>query len=186
MDIGDGYTIVAANSFDVGVVGPDGSFVLNPRGYTNVGPVIKYAVTPESIFTMNFGAKKRNDFPNDTFVEADESRRLFFVISKGSNEVFGPMDEAEFLGAVKAASLDSLRWRTPEQTYREQAISGGKGRNGIPATAVAFLLGLAVWLCWQLCAAVVAASVLVTWHVMEVRRRHRLAPEALDGPHAEG
>jgi hypothetical protein len=183
-EIGDGYAIAAANSFDVGVVSPNGLFVLNPRNYANVGPVVEYAATPTRIMTMNLGAKRRNLFEGDVFVEADESKRLFFVISKGSNEVIGPMEETEFLRVVEAMGIDSPYWRTPEQAYREQALSGGTARNGFPAAVAAFAVGLAIRFRWLLCAAVVA-FVLVALYVLGMWRWRRLARKALGGVHPE-
>jgi hypothetical protein len=182
-EIGDGYAIVAANSFDVGVVSPDGFFVVCPRNFANVGPVAKYAATTRSIMTMNFGAKKRNFFPGDAFVEVDRSRRLFFVIIKGSNQVTGPMEEAEFLATVGTAGLDSLEWRSPWKTAVVQAGSVPGRKGGALAAPVAFVVGLAMRFCWALPAVLIALPLVVGCLLRMHRRRAPGANPRLPASH---
>jgi uncharacterized membrane protein len=114
LDIGDGYNVFRANSMDVCIGKEDGSLILYPDKYNNVGPVIRYITSPEFIFTKNLGRKPRNLFDGDTFQDIDSSQEFFFIISKGTDEVVGPLSASQFHSRPEVASLASLDWQIPK------------------------------------------------------------------------
>jgi hypothetical protein len=113
LDIGDGYYIFRANSMDVCVGKADHGLILYPDKFANVGPVVRYITTPQHILTRNLGRKSRNLFQGDTFQDVDPSQTFFFVISKGTDEIVGPLSEDEFTGRPEVASLGQPNWQTP-------------------------------------------------------------------------
>jgi hypothetical protein len=99
---------------DVCIGKADGSLVLCPDDHDKVGPVIRYITTPQYILTKNLGRKPRNLFEGDTFQDIDSSREFFFVITKGTDEVIGPLSEDEFAERPEVVSLDQLDWQIPK------------------------------------------------------------------------
>ncbi len=114
LDIGDGYNVFRANSMDVCISKDNGNLILYPDKYDKLGPVIRYITTTEFIFTKNFGRKPRNMFDGDTFQDIDSSREFFFIISKVTDEVTGPLSAGQFHGHPEVKSLGSLDWQKPK------------------------------------------------------------------------
>lgn len=114
LDIGDGYTVFRANSLDISIGKANGRLILHHADYENVGPVIRYIITPEHILTKNYGRKNRNLFEGDTFQEVDTSQEYYFIISKKSDMVTGPLSEDQFVKRQEVSSLDSLDWKKPK------------------------------------------------------------------------
>lgn len=114
LDIGDGYNIVRCNSMDVCIGKADMSLILYPEKYSNVGPVVYYFTTPKFIFTKNLGRKPRNLFQGDTFEDIDSSQEFFFIISKGTDEIAGPLSASQFAGRPEVADIASLNWQAPK------------------------------------------------------------------------
>lgn len=113
LDIGEGYSVFRANSMDVSIIKEGHGFILHPDEYDSVGPVVRYVTTAEYIFTKNLGRKPRNKFEGDTFENIDRSAEFFFIISKETDEVIGPLSEDEFKKCPEVASLDNLYWQIP-------------------------------------------------------------------------
>lgn len=124
LDIGDGYHIFRANSMDVCIGKTDGSLILSPRDYNNVGPLYRYLTTPEHILTTNHGRTPRDAFEGDEFEEIDSSQKFYFVIFKENDEVIGPLSETDFLRQPEVAGLGSLDWKTPKNPDFWLPISG--------------------------------------------------------------
>jgi hypothetical protein len=124
LDIGDGYIVVRANSMDIGIAKANLSGILNPANYPNVGPLIGYITTPKHILTKNLGRKQRNLFEGDSFRLIDRSREFYFVISKGTDEVIGPMSKDEFAKRPEVPCLGKLDWRTPKNPNFLRPIIG--------------------------------------------------------------
>ncbi|MBN2643101.1 MAG: hypothetical protein JXR78_15720 [Victivallales bacterium] len=114
LDIGDGYNVFRANSMDVCIGRADGSLILYPRDHDEVGPVVRYIVTPDYILTKNLGRTPRNLFEGDTFQDVDPSQEYFFIIAKANDEVHGPFSADEFSERPEIANLGELDWQIPK------------------------------------------------------------------------
>lgn len=66
LDIGDGYTIFRANSFDLDI-SHDRRSLIGPNSFSEIGPVYGYCVTADFIFARAYGRNMRNLFEGDTF-----------------------------------------------------------------------------------------------------------------------
>ncbi|MBT7162123.1 MAG: hypothetical protein HN904_05055 [Victivallales bacterium] len=114
-DIGDGYSVYQMNSFDVCIGKTEsGVLILRPDDHPDTGPLDRYIMAPDHILARNWGSKPRNSFPGDTLREVDRSRRVFFTISKATDEVTGPLSEREFLARPEVTGLASLDWQRPK------------------------------------------------------------------------
>ena len=95
LDIGDGYKIVRASSFEVCL---DKGGPIHPEIFS--GPLCRYITTPKYIFTMNRDISPLN-------------RESYFVVTKGPDEVVGPLSSADFAKRPEVASLGPLDWKSP-------------------------------------------------------------------------
>lgn len=98
---------------DVCIGKSDTSLILCPSDFNNVGPVIKYITTAKYIFTINNGRKPRNEFIGDTFENIDTSKEFYFLITKETDNIIGPMSKIEFEKQPAVTSLAPLEWKTP-------------------------------------------------------------------------
>lgn len=108
-DVGDGYQIVRGNSVDV-FIAKDHQAFLVPTNYPDVGPIIRYAITNQCIFTQNWGRKPRNLFKGDTYQEVDPNQEFFFVFVKGENREIGPLSRLEFDAHPVVTNAGALDW----------------------------------------------------------------------------
>lgn len=115
--IGDGYRIVKGNSIDVMVCNENHRVILLPRAYPDVGPIVRYSTTDRLILTRNIGRKPRNLFKGDGFQDPDRKKEFFFIITKESDEVNGPLSRSEFERHPFMASVSPLDWKVPRNPH---------------------------------------------------------------------
>ena len=124
LNIGGGYSIFRANSMDVSIGKNNGSLILFPRDYDNVGPVVRYAVTPKYIFTKNAGTKPRNLFEGDTFQDIDYSQEYYFILIKGVDKVIGPLSKEKFSSHQEVGNPQKIGWKKPKKPNILRPILG--------------------------------------------------------------
>ena len=113
-DIGHGFRLWKANSFDVCIDQVDTyAQVCGDKRKGNYGPVSGYFFTDEHLLVRTHGAKLRG---NSEYFETDIDREHFFIIKKkvpshGRNSAIGPLDRDEFYNnpAVPA----DIQWKSP-------------------------------------------------------------------------
>jgi hypothetical protein len=110
LDLGDGYTVFRANSLDVCIGKDDGSLILYPRKYEDVGPVVAYQMKEDYILAKTAGRTLRNLFEGDAFENVDYEREFFFLIPKATDEALGPFAEAAFADALKDKRIEDVSW----------------------------------------------------------------------------
>jgi uncharacterized membrane protein len=111
-DIGDGYSIFRANSFDRGVSYKN-SGLIDPYAFPQIGPVYGYYVTDAFIFARAYGRKMRNLFEGDTFEETDRTEQFYFILKKGENEITGPLLLSEFEVNDVVQQHSPIQWQPP-------------------------------------------------------------------------
>ncbi len=170
LDIGDGYNVFRANSMDVCIGKANGRLILYPNDHDNVGPVVRYIVTPDYVLTKNLGRKPRNLFEGDTFQNVDSSQEHFFVIAKVNDEVSGPYSEEEFLQRPEVASLGQLDWQIPTNPNRLTPLLGNIMfiAFSIPFLAIGYF-----WITIPL----IIGTVLLIRYIKTIRRR-KAQPES--------
>lgn len=123
LDIGEGYQIVRANHLDVVLV-RNGEIVLDGSNYTTLGPITGYFQDRTHIFVRLAGTKPRNLFAGDTFIEVDETRLSYFIVTKGSDTNSGPLTLAEFAARPELAGAAEVKWITPRNPNILLPLSG--------------------------------------------------------------
>jgi len=115
LDIGDGYSILRANSFDVMLL-KNGESIISNHEYDSIGPITHYFKDSNHIFLKTAGWRFRNLFKGDQFKKIDSSKEYFFVVEITDGEISGPLTRAEFLDndvVVRAGNIDWARPRNP-------------------------------------------------------------------------
>lgn len=112
LDIGDGYHVFRTDSLRVGI-DKDRHPLLSPDMYDNVGPLRRHLATPKHIFAMSVGRKPRNLFSGDKFQDIDPTKEFYFIITKGTEAVVGPLSKEDFAKRPEVVSLGQLDWKTP-------------------------------------------------------------------------
>jgi len=125
LDIGDGYAVLKWNNMDVCIGKGDYSLILCPQQFEGVGPVVGYMTSPDYIFTKNSGRKLSKNFTGDTFEDIDLSKKFFFIIKKGKDEVIGPMSENIFNDRSELKTLTIIDWKTPKDPNFWHPLLGG-------------------------------------------------------------
>ena len=95
------------------IITNNGRVCFDPTDYPAVGPINKYSNQAEHIFTKNLGRKLRNQFPNDTFEEIDETVSHFFIIDKTSEKITGPLTKTQFDNNPVVKTAGQIRWKHP-------------------------------------------------------------------------
>lgn len=124
LDIGDGYRIFRYNSIDVCIGKVGGSLILLPRNYADLGPVVGYFTTQKFIFTKNIGRKDRNLFKGDTFQDLDTTREFYFIITKHSDKIIGPLAESDFVGHPHVSGSGPIEWQVPRNPNLVRPLLG--------------------------------------------------------------
>jgi hypothetical protein len=112
LDIGDGYNIYRANSFDVGIAHSN-HVLIGSGDYSVIGPVYGYYVTNDLIFARAYGNKKRNHFEGDTYKLADYSNQYYFILRKGVDEITGPLSLKNFQKDPIVQNHSPILWIPP-------------------------------------------------------------------------
>lgn len=113
LDIGDGFSIVRANSLEVVLVSSDNTITLYPGDYEGVGPIVAYSMKKDYIFTKNAGRYKRNLFEGDTFEDIDYDKKFFFIVDKKNENIDGPLTEKQFSFMVQKLGDFKVKWKKP-------------------------------------------------------------------------
>ncbi|GAB5405733.1 MAG: hypothetical protein Aurels2KO_39640 [Aureliella sp.] len=124
LPIAPGYEIARCNSFDIGLVDANRSFIYLPEPGGRSGPIIGYIVSPTHIFLRTTGQTPRNRFAGDTYVYADSSVEYFFVVDRSDNSLVGPLTAAEFSADPNGAALGDPNWIAPKNPHPERAYAG--------------------------------------------------------------
>lgn len=111
-DIGDGYSIFRANSFDLGISYKNG-VLINPDAFKEIGPVYGYFMTADYLFARAYGRKIRNLSERVTTEETDASKQFYFVLKKGGNEITGPLSLVDFEANAVVREHSPVRWQPP-------------------------------------------------------------------------
>ena len=153
LTIAPGYEIARCNTFDIGLVDANSSFIYLPEPGGKSGPIIGYVVSPTHIFLRTTGQKPRNKFAGDTYVYADSSVEYFFVVDRSDNSLVGPLTTAEFSADPNGAALGNPNWIVPKNPHPERAYAGQLMFLAI--TAVIFggpilLIGLVIFAVYRL------------------------------------
>jgi hypothetical protein len=113
LDIGEGYTINKCNSFDINLA-KDNIIILHPHDFNDLGPINRYSVTKDHIFTKNLGRKQRNLFKGDRFEDIDPLKNFYFIINKKAGQVTGPFSESEFVNHSSVIKSGPINWKRPK------------------------------------------------------------------------
>jgi hypothetical protein len=113
LDIGDGFSIIRANSLDVVLANSDGIIIHGPYDYEDVGPIIAYSMSGDYIYTKNVGRYKRNLFEGDTFEEVDYGKEFYFIVNKKSESIDGPLTETQFNLMHQELGGFKVKWEKP-------------------------------------------------------------------------
>ena len=115
LDIGDGYTIWRNNSIDINVANSEDRILIGFNDNNNpVGPVVAYAATDQFIFTRNLGKKQRNLFEGDTFQNVDPEQEYFFILTKKTDSVVGPLTNEKFNSRAEIKASSPIIWEIPQ------------------------------------------------------------------------
>ena len=113
LDIGDGYTVLRANSLDISIGKESGGIILWPLEYESVGPVVGYQMKENYILAKTAGRTLRNHFEGDTYENVDTGREFFFIIPKATDEPLGPFTEEAFTAVLKEKEIENEKWTRP-------------------------------------------------------------------------
>jgi hypothetical protein len=111
LEIAPGFTIVRANSFDVCLLGADGTVIICPDDPPTFGPLTAYSLTKNEIITRHVGAKRSK--LNPTMWDSDGTREFYFRVSRADERVEGPYTRAEWK-VKELPELTSLNWTEPQ------------------------------------------------------------------------
>lgn len=161
LDLGDGYKIVRCNPTSSSVCDSKG-MVLCPRASDEgVGPVVAYIVTPKHILAKAWGRPLDVHFEGDNHDRPVSSHEFFYLITKGSDEVIGPLGEQDFAKRPEVVGLMPLNWKTPENPHPQPAP---------PSLWVFYAIALAVGYGWLIIPVSLGAIILIAY-VRRARRR---------------
>lgn len=113
LDIGDGYRIIKANSFEKGLEGPNRISVF-PYNYAEIGPLTHYHKDSKYIFLKFLGRKDRNLFEGDTFKQQDSTKKYYFIVTAKDGAILGPLDSEIFGSELKRIKYESVNWISPK------------------------------------------------------------------------
>jgi hypothetical protein len=110
LDIGGGFAVYRMNSFEVCLGGSDGSLLICPTDFPGVlGPLREYAVADAAVATRHSGVRPLPE--NPSLPGADDAQEWFFLVSRASRKIMGPMSRADF--AQHPLRPKSLTWCEP-------------------------------------------------------------------------
>ena len=113
LDIGDGFRIIRANSFDKGLDGPNQIHIFH-RNYLKIGPLVSYYKDTKNIFVKTIGWKYRDSFEGDTFKEADSSKEYYFIVNILDSSINGPLNNTQFDIEANNLGFNSIDWVKPK------------------------------------------------------------------------
>jgi len=113
LEIGDGYSIFRANSFDV-TLAKDMGLIISNHNFNEIGPITHYHKDSENIFIKATGWKNRGAFDGNIFKEIDDSKEFFFIVAVGSTEVKGPLDLKDFNDTQELKEMGNVGWIAPQ------------------------------------------------------------------------
>lgn len=109
LDLGEGFRIIRANSFDKGLDGPNQIHIFH-RNYPKIGPLVGYYKDPNYIFVKTIGWKYRNLFEGDTFKEGDPSKEYYFIVNILDSSINGPLIGQQFNIEANNIGFSSIDW----------------------------------------------------------------------------
>lgn len=115
LDIGGGYQIVRANSFDVSLCN-DRREVIGPWSYRGIGPLYEYSQVEGYIFTKHYGATTRDEpgaAAGWSIRDLDRSTTHYFLLRKSDGYIDGPLTKEQFDQNLKSLNLVVNKWNTP-------------------------------------------------------------------------
>jgi len=110
LEIAPGFSVYRMNSFEVCLGSSEGQLLVCPSGFPDVGPIVGYAVTAESILTRHEGVRPHPK--NPTVPDGDPSKEFFFIVSRDTRAVTGPFDRGTLVSR-SSALVDQIRWVAP-------------------------------------------------------------------------
>jgi hypothetical protein len=125
LDIGDGYSIIKANSLDICLAESNGSILLRPLDFEHMGPIVGYYSNDSVILTKNAGRNRRNLFDGDTFEEADYTAEFFFIFEKDGKSLRGPFQKLEFQKNIFQLGINHFDWSAPKNPNFWRPLIGG-------------------------------------------------------------
>ena len=169
LDIGDGYAIWRNNATDINIANSKNIILIGPSENDAVGPVVAYSTTERFIFTRNFGKKPRNLFEGDTFTNIDPDREFYFVLTKGTDEVAGPLTKQEFESRPETKAVSQIKWLAPKNPNFWLPVLGTLMffSMAIPILAIKFF--------WITIPAIVAIVLLIR-HILKKRKQKAQQP----------
>ncbi|MHC4574182.1 MAG: hypothetical protein ACYS76_08630 [Planctomycetota bacterium] len=112
LDIGDGYSIVRANTFDVMLV-RNKRIIVSNHNYGNIGPITHYHKNAKFILLRTAGWKPRSLFEGDEFKKIDSTKTYYFVVKVTDGSVQGPLLGEAFLMHESVISVGNFDWIRP-------------------------------------------------------------------------
>lgn len=113
LDIGEGYSIFRANTFDISL-SRNGQIIVSHYDFNEIGPIVGYFKNSAHILLKAAGWKPRKLFPNDDFKDIDFSKSLYFVVRVQDGKVEGPLSEEEFDKNPSVIAIGNFEWTKPK------------------------------------------------------------------------
>lgn len=113
LDIGDGYSILRANSFEV-VLMHNMNIIISNYEYRDIGPITHYYKNDESIFLKTAGWEYRNRYKGDSFKNIDQTITYYFIVNIETKQVDGPLDISDFKENIAVNKAGKIEWMKPK------------------------------------------------------------------------
>lgn len=113
LEIGDGYSIFKANSFDVNLAKNMSILVSNHR-FDEIGPITHYYKDNQHIFLKTTGWRYRDLFDGDTFKEIDRTKEYYFIASVSESNIKGPLSNKAFSMETEVTEKENINWVVPK------------------------------------------------------------------------
>ena len=113
LDIGDGYSIFRANTFEV-VLAHNIEIIVSNHKYSEIGPITHYYKNGESIFLKTAGWEFRNRFKGASFKNIDRTKDYYFIVNIESKKIKGPFKLPEFNQNIEVKMATDFKWIEPK------------------------------------------------------------------------